>query len=160
MPNLSQTVSGSRVFEQNDTRKYSFSAILWHGFPDEMPTGVCACGALFLLVLLLAVIHVFVCQYVLQHEHGVLLAVPVGALQLGEHGADLRGVMRYVHLGLIDFQDRVLGAPRLRPVGLALVFFRGLKDDLLDVRLAISTIPIFIFFLWQHAIIFLKNMYA
>ena len=109
---------------------------MWHGFPDEMPTGVCACGSLFLLVLLLAVIHVLVGQYVLQHEHGVLLTVPVGALQLGEHSPDLRGVVRNVYLCLIGFQDRVLGAPRLCPVGLTLVFLRGLTDDLLDAACA------------------------
>ena len=84
----------------------------------------------------LLVVHVFVCQYVLQHEHGVLLAVAVGGLQLGEHGPDLRGVMRDVHLCLIGFQDRVLCALRLRPVGLALVLFRGLTEDLLDALLA------------------------
>ena len=82
-------------------------------------------------------VHVFVRQYVLQHEHGVLPAVPVGGLQFGEHGTDLRGVMRDVHLGLIVFQDRVLRAPRLRPVGLALVLFRGLTDDLFDARLPV-----------------------
>ncbi len=82
-------------------------------------------------------VHVFVCQYVLQHEHGVLLTVPVGALQLGEHSPDLRGVVRNVYLRLIGFQDRVPGAPRLRPVGLALVLFGGLTDDLLDARLAV-----------------------
>ena len=42
-------------------------------------------AAIFKLLFLLSVIHVFVCQYVLQHEHGVLLAVPVGGLKLGEH---------------------------------------------------------------------------
>lgn len=102
-----------------------------------MPTGVCACGSLFLLVLLFAVIHVFVCQHVLQHEHGVLLAVSVGRLKLDEHGSDLSGVMRDVHLGLIGFQDRVPCAPRLRPVGLALVLFRGITDDLFDAGLAV-----------------------
>ena len=78
---------------------------MWHGFSDEMPTGVCACGSLFLRILLLSVVHVFVCQYVLQHKHGVLLAVPVGVPQLGEHGPDLPGVMWNVHLRLIGFQD-------------------------------------------------------
>lgn len=96
------------------------------------PTGANACGPLFLLVLLLAVIHVFVRQYVLQHKHGVLLAVTAGALQLGEHVPDLSRVMRDVHLRLIGFQDRILGAPSFRPVGLTLVLFGGLADDLLD----------------------------
>ena len=77
------------------------------------------------------------CQYVLQHEHGVLPAVPVGDLQLSEHGADLRGITRYIDLSLIGFQDRVLGAPRLCPVDLALVGFRRITDDLLDVRLVV-----------------------
>ena len=80
----------------------------------------------------LLAVQIFVCQYVLQHEHGVLLTVPVGALQLGEHSPDLPGVMRYVHLRLIGFQDRILRTPYLRPVGLALVFFGGLTGDLLD----------------------------
>ena len=41
--------------------------------------------------------------------------------------------IRNIDFTLIGFQDRVLGAPRLRPVGLALVLFRGLTDDLFDV---------------------------
>ena len=80
----------------------------------------------------LLAVQIFVRQYVLQHEHGVLLAVPVGGLQLGEHGTDLRGVMRDVHLRLIGFQNWVLCAPRLCPVSFVLVLFRGLTDDLLD----------------------------
>ncbi len=84
----------------------------------------------------LPAVHVFVRQYVLQREHCVLLAVSVGRLQVGEHGSDLPDVMRYVHLSLIGFQDRVLGTPRLRPVDLALVLFCGLTDDQLDACLA------------------------
>ena len=102
-------------------------------FPMKCPQVFVPVGLSFLRVLLLSVVHVFVCQYVLQHEHGVLLAVAVCVLQLGEHGSDLPGVVWNVHLGLIGFQDRVLGAPRLRPVGLALVLFRGLTDNLFDV---------------------------
>ena len=45
--------------------------------------------------------------------------------------------MRDIHLGLTGFQDRVLGAPRLCPVDLALVGFRRITDDLLDVRLVV-----------------------
>ena len=43
--------------------------------------------------------------------------------------------MRDIHL--IGFQDRVLGAPRLRPVSLALVLFGGITDDLFDAGLAV-----------------------
>ena len=106
-------------------------------FPMKCPQVFAPVGLSFLRVLLLSVVHVFVCQYVLQHEHGVLLTVAVGVSQLGEHGSDLRGVMRNVHLRLIGFQDRVLRAPRLRPVGFALVLFRCLTDDLFDAGLAV-----------------------
>ena len=80
------------------------------------------------------------CQYVLQHEHGVLLAVSVGLLQLSEHGSDLLCVVRDVHLCLIGLQNRILSAPCFSPVGFVLVFFRGITDDLLDARLVVVTI--------------------